>query len=187
MKKIVDMFKESAMELKSVQTLSITAMLTALTAILGFFTIVIGNFVKIQFSFLTMGLAGMLFGPFVSGILGGISDIINFMIKPTGTIFPGFTLNAIISGIIYGIFLYKKPVSIKRVFCAKLLITLIVELCLSTTWLSILYGQGFLAILPMRIVKCAIMLPIDTVMLYIVTSRLSIIFKLDKKNVATEA
>ncbi len=181
MNKIKEMFKDSAKELKSVQTLATAAMLTAITAILGFFTIVIGDFIKIQFSFLPMGIAGMMFGPVVSGILGGISDIICFIIKPTGTFFPGFTFNAIISGLIYGIFLYKKPISLKRIFSAKLLITLIVELCLTTTWLNILYGQGFLAILPMRIVKCAVMLPIDTVMLYVVTSRLGSILHIGKK------
>lgn len=177
MKKNFEMFRASARELGNVRTLSIAAMLTALTAILGFFTIVIGDFIKIQFSFLSMGVAASMFGPVVSGILGGLSDIIAFMIKPTGTFFPGFTLNAVISGTIYGIFLYNKKISVKRIFAAQLLITLIVELGLSTLWLDILYGQGFLAILPMRIVKSVVMLPINTAMLYIVTSKISFLLK----------
>lgn len=177
MNRIVEMYRESAKELKCVRTLSMAAMLTAITVILGFFTIVIGDFVKIQFHFLTVGITGMLFGPVVSGIAGGLSDILGFMVKPTGTFFPGFTLNAIISGMIYGCFLYKKPVSFWRIFAAKLTITLIVEMGLSTYWLTILYGQGFWVILTTRIIKCVVMLPIDSIMLYAVASRVGVIYR----------
>ncbi len=177
MNRIIEMFRESAKELKSVRTLSTAAMLTAITVILGFFAIVIGDFVKIQFYFLTVGISGLLFGPVVSGIVGGIGDILSFIVKPTGTFFPGFTLNAIISGVIYGVFMYKKPVSFWRIFAAKLTITIIVEMGLSTYWLTILYGQGFWAILATRIIKCVVMLPIDSIMLYAVASRVGAIFR----------
>ncbi len=177
MNRIIKMFRESAKELKSVRTLSTAAMLTAITVILGFFAIVIGDFVKIQFYFLTVGISGLLFGPVVSGIVGGIGDILSFIVKPTGTFFPGFTLNAIISGVIYGMFMYKKPVSFWRIFAAKLTITIIVEMGLSTYWLTILYGQGFWAILTTRIIKCVVMLPIDSIMLYAVASRVGVIFR----------
>lgn len=176
MNRIVEMYRESAKELKSVRTLSMGAMLTAITVILGFFAIVIGDFVKIQFYFLTVGISGMLFGPVVSGIIGGLGDILSFIVKPTGTFFPGFTLNAIISGVIYGMFMYKKPVSFWRIFAAKLTITVIVEMGLSTYWLTILYGQGFWAILATRIIKCVVMLPIDSIMLYAVASRVGTVF-----------
>lgn len=180
MNRIVEMYRESAKELKSVRTLSMGAMLTAITVILGFFAIVIGDFVKIQFYFLTVGISGMLFGPVVSGIIGGLGDILSFIVKPTGTFFPGFTLNAIISGVIYGMFMYKKPVSFWRIFAAKLTITVIVEMGLSTYWLTILYGQGFWAILATRIVKCVVMLPIDSIMLYAVASRVGSVFRKQK-------
>lgn len=180
MKRIMEMFSESAEELKNVRTLSMSAMLTAITVILGFFAIVIGDFVKIQFYFLTVGMSGMLFGPVISGIIGGLGDILSFIVKPTGTFFPGFTLNAIITGVIYGMFLYRRPVSFWRIFAAKLTITMIVEMGLSTYWLTILYGQGFWAILATRVVKCVVMLPIDSIMLYAVVSRMGKIFSKQK-------
>jgi ECF transporter S component (folate family) len=165
------------MELKNLIVLVTTAMLTALNTVLGLFTVMVGNFIKISFSYLTIGLTGMLYGPVPAGILGGAGDIINYLIKPTGAFFPGFTLNGIITGFIYGLFFYKQTISFKRVFLAKLCVVLLVDLCLSTTWLSMLYGKGFLVLLPMRAVKAAILLPFESGLLYFLLTRITLILK----------
>lgn len=175
MTKTLISFKESAKELQNILTLAVTAMLAGMNTVLGFFTVVIGEFIKIGFSFLTIGLAGLFYGPVVAGILGGAGDIINYLIKPTGPFFPGFTLNAILSGFIYGLYFYKKPVSIRRVFFAKLTVVIIVDLLLTTAWLSVLYGKAFLVLLPMRGLKAIIMLPIETGILYLVLTRITAI------------
>lgn len=180
MSKILNTLKESAKELQNISALVITAMITALNTVLGFYTIMIGEFIRIGFSFLTLGLTGMLYGPVAAGILGAAGDIINYMIKPAGPFFPGFTLNAILSGFIYGFFLYKKPLNIRRIFMARLVITIFVDLLLSTTWLSLLYGQAFLVLLPLRALKAVIMLPIETVVLYIVLNRITAVTHLVK-------
>ena len=41
---------------------------------------------------------------------------------------------------------------------------------MNTLWLDMLYGKGFLAILPHRIVSNLIQLPIDTIVLFAVLS-----------------
>lgn len=176
MSKIKILFSDSAQELKKVQVLTIASLLTAMNSILGLFTIVIGDFIKIGFSFLAMALAGMLYGPVVAGILGGLGDLINFMIRPTAAYFPGFTLNALLSGIIYGLILYKKPLSLKRILIARLTVMILIDLTLTTTWLSIMYGKAFMLLLPMRTVKALVMVPIETALLYFTASRITAIF-----------
>ena len=173
MQNFIYSLKESSKELGKIHNLAISAMLAAMNTVIGFFTITIGEFIKIGFSFLTIGIAGMLYGPVIAGILGGTCDILNYLIKPTGPFFPGFTLSSILSGFIYGLYLYKKPVSIQRVFFAKLTVVFFVDLILTTTWLSILYGKAFLILLPMRLLKAILMLPIDTGILYIVLKRIT--------------
>ncbi len=37
---------------------------------------------------------------------------------------------------------------------------------MNTLWISMLYGKGFFVILPLRVLKNAIMLPIDSCILY---------------------
>ena len=84
-----------------------------------------------------------------------------------GAFFPGFTISAVLGGMIYGAFLYKKKVTVPRVFAAQLLVKVFVNILLNTLWLNMLYGKGFLALLPARVVSNAVMLPIDTAIMYI--------------------
>ena len=81
--------------------------------------------------------------------------------------FFGFTLDAILGGVIYGIFLYKKPLKWWRVFIPEVLVKVFINCGLNTLWVSMLYGKGFMALLPARVIKNAIMLPIDTVILFV--------------------
>ncbi|MFU0827619.1 MAG: Folate family ECF transporter S component [Lachnoclostridium sp.] len=171
MMKILKSIKESAKELKKLTSLTVAAMLIALNTVLGLYTIMIGQFIKIGFSYLALGLGAYLYGPVVAGIIGGAGDIINYVIKPTGPFFPGFTINSILTGVLYGLFLYKKPVSFPRIFLAKLTVKVFIDLLLSTTWLSILYGQAFIVLLPMRALKAVITLPIESGILYLVINR----------------
>ena len=110
----------------------------------------------------------MLFGPVTGAMAVGVSDIINYIANPKGAFFPGFTISAMVSGIIYGLSFYKKKVSLKRCIIAKIAIVLIVDILLNTLWLSILYGKGFFVLLPMRIVKNVVMIPINVAMMYFV-------------------
>ena len=165
---IKEIFLFSYNELKKVKTITTVAMFVALSIILGAFTIPIGNFLKIGFSSLTTVGIGFLFGPIVGSIFGAITDIVKYMLKPTGPFFPGFTFNAIIAGIMYGSILYKKPVSVKRILTAEILVSFICNILLGTLWLNILYGKAFFAILPMRAIKNIVLLPINSFMAFVI-------------------
>lgn len=180
MDSIISMMKSSAMELKKTVALTVTAMLSALDVVLGFFTFMIGDFIKVSFSYLAIGLSGMFYGPVVGGITGAVGDLLKFAIRPLGPFFPGMTVSACLTGVIYGLFLYKKPATLSRILLAKICVTLIVDLGLTTLWLTMMYGKGFMVLLPMRALKSLIMLPIDTAMLYMV-AKIAAKVKLPKK------
>ena len=158
--------KSSVHELKNVTTIAVCGLLIALNAVFGLLTIVISNILQIRFSFLTIAASGMLYGPVVGGMVGAVGDIVNYMLRPSGPFFPGFTLNAILSGFIYGLILYKKPVTVWRVLAANTIVMLLVNYLLNSLWLSMMYGQAFLAILSVRIVTNLFLLPINVAMLY---------------------
>lgn len=167
MNKMKLQFKESWQELKNVKNLVVTAMLIAVGTILGFYTIQVTDYLQIGFSFTANELTGMLFGPVVGGIMAGAANIIEFMIKPSGPFFFGFTFSAIMSGIIYGIILYKKPISFKRILCANLTVAVVVNMLMTTCWIAMLYGTPFMVLLPVRAVKQLLMVPIETMMFYV--------------------
>ena len=164
MKKMFQMFRDSLREFKDLRTIVIAALMGSLAVVLRYVaTINIGPYIRIGFSGMPNRVVELLFGPVVGSFFGGSMDIVNYFMRPTGPFFPGFTLNAIILGLIYGVLLYKKPVKMSRVFIAVFLEKTVINCGLTTLWLSMLYGKGFMAILPMRIVANAIMLPIDFV------------------------
>lgn len=166
MNSLKSQFTDSANELKSVKNLVLIAFMIALSIVVGYFTLAFGNFIKIGFSNLVNEFTCMLFGPVIGIIFGFVSDILKYITKPTGAFFPGFTLNAMIAGMLYGIMLYHKKITFKRVFLAELLVTIIVNLGLATFWLCVMYGNSFMVIFPMRLLKSLIMLPINSFLLY---------------------
>ena len=187
MSKKDNLFVSSAKELKSTRNLVICAMMAALSIILMSTTsFYITPHIKIGFSGLPNRLVDFMFGPVVGAIFGGVMDILKFLIKPDGGFFFGYTLTAIISGFIYGLFYYKlhikKPLktdatdielviawvkantlSIWLIFIANALIKILCNIGLNTLWSSMTTGKAFLAILPTRIIKNLIQIPVDTV------------------------
>jgi ECF transporter S component (folate family) len=164
-KKPLWFMRSSAEELKSVSTVSVASMLVAIGVVLSFVKIVLSPVLEISFSFLPLAAGGLLYGPVVGGIMGILTDVLGYFIRPNGPFFPGFTLNALISGILYGLFLYKKPVTLKKVIIVSVLITILINLLLNSLWLSMMYGKAFIVLLSARIIKNLVMFPINTALL----------------------
>ena len=149
---------------KAIQRITISAMLLAMSVIFGFFKIPLSQVSEIRLQFLPVAAEGMLFGPLYGGILGGLSDILCYIVRPTGAFFPGFTISSIIQGIIYGALLHKNHRT-GRVFLALALDTVIGSLILNPIWLMLLYGNSFIVIFSGRIIKVLIMVPVNALLL----------------------
>ncbi|MEG1448878.1 MAG: folate family ECF transporter S component [Oscillospiraceae bacterium] len=166
MKKQENIILSSIKELKNLKSLIVLSLLIALNISLGIFTIPLPFGATVGISFVAIASAGYLFGPVCAGTAAALCDIIKYILHPTGPFNPGFTICAIIGGFIYGIFLYKKNVTIKNCIFAKVFIALIVNITLNTLFISLTYGKSFWGILPLRIVKNITCIPVETVILY---------------------
>ena len=165
-----NIFVSSSQELKKVPALAACAMFAALAMILNSVaSISIGPYIKIGFSAIPNQLVDYLFGPVTGSLFAGILDIVKYVMKPDGAFFFGFTFNAMLAAFIYGCFYYKKKLTLWRVLLAKLIVILVVNVFLNTLWLDMLYGKGFLVLLPARAVKNLIMWPIDSVIFFALT------------------
>lgn len=166
MMKLATLFADSYREFGKIRTITVAAMFGAISVVLGYFTIEIGSFLKIGFSTIANQFVYYLFGPVVGGAFGGALDILKYLIKPTGEFFLGFTIGAMIGGVLYGCILYKRPISLVRVLIAELVVSIVCNMLLGTLWLSILYGKGFMVLLPMRVVKNLIQWPMNSALFY---------------------
>jgi len=151
--------------------LVVMALLIALEIILTRFLSIETPTLRIGFGFLPVAVMAILYGPWWTGAAGIVGDLVGMTLMPKAAFFPGFTLTAFLAGMIYGLILYKKPITWKRTFVAVSAVNVICSLCLDTVWLSMMYGDSFLVLLPMRLVKAAIMIPLATAIIYLVWTR----------------
>ena len=162
-----NVFVRSLRGMRHLRALVTAAMLLGVQVLLGLVAAIpLGPSIRISFGSLALSTTGALLGPVASMINGALSDILGSIIHPIGPYFPGFTLTGLVSGAIYGVMLYDRDVSLKRVLLTKLLIDVICNLLLNTLWLNLLYGKAFFVILPARALKNLLQYPVDVILLY---------------------
>ncbi|MBR3756618.1 MAG: folate family ECF transporter S component [Firmicutes bacterium] len=144
------------------------ALLIAMQIILSRFLSINAWNLKIGFAFTAVFVAAYLYGPWFSAVVALIADIVGASLFPSGAFFPGFTVTAVLSGLVFGVFLYKKQ-SPGRIIAAVAIDQLILGLLLNSYWLSILYGSPYLPLLATRAIQCLVMMPV----MYLTISALS--------------
>lgn len=201
---IFKMFRDSAMELKSLRCLTVTAALIALDLVLKSVTVVVSDDIKITFAYLALASVGMLFGPTVGLLAGIITDVLGFFISSTGGAFnPLFTVVEAVGAMIYGMFLYRmKYVKIdfedknsesliKRIFklliqswriiAAKLTVVVVCNIILNPLFMIILeywtFETAISVKIPARLIKYAIQTPVDCVLMILVLFPVLVAYK----------
>ena len=149
------------------KTIAFVGLLVAIEIIFTRFLSFQTPIIRIGFGFIPIAFSAILFGPVIGGLTGALADVVGMIIFPKSAYFPGFTLSAFLGGAIYGLFLYKKQVTVFNVTISVLLITLFVDLGLNTLWLSMITGKAALALLIPRIYKSAIMLPVQIAAIHV--------------------
>lgn len=130
--------------------LTIMALLIALEVVLSRFLSINAWNTRIGFGFVPIVTAAILMGPVSAAVVAGVADVIGALLFPTGAFFPGFTFTALLSGTVYGLFLYKKQ-TLPRIVGAVAVHQLCLSLLLNTLWISILYGSPFKGLIVTRI------------------------------------
>ncbi|HAL63373.1 MAG TPA: folate transporter [Clostridiales bacterium] len=156
--------------LKNVRVLCAMALLIALYAALYTLQIPLSPQLRITFTFIPLAVCGWLFGGAAAFFTGMLCDIVGFLLFPTGAYFPGFTLTTMLSGLVYGLFLYRRNGKslFLNIVISKFLVTVFFNMGLNSLWISILYKKAFWVYLSGRIIKNIIMLPIEIVILFAV-------------------
>ena len=144
----------------STEVLVITGFMTALSVVLSKLVSINISFLRIGFGFLPIAILAILYGPVIAAIGYGLADIIGAFLFPTGQFFPGFTVSAVLTGLIFGLVLYGHKVTFVRALAASALVCLCVNLLLNTYWLTIIIGKGFKVLLASRAIKELVAIPI---------------------------
>lgn len=156
------------MNLSKAQKLALTGLLTALQIVLARILGIRTPVVTISLSFIPLVLMALMVGVLPTIFSAAAADLIGAMLFPIGAYFPGFTLSAGLTGLIYGLLLYQKPKRFWRVTLACVLNNTLVTVAMGTYWLYIITGKGYLVLLPSKLMQAGIMLPLQVLFIWFV-------------------
>ena len=152
--------------MNSLVMLATLAMLTALEVILSrLVPVVSSQQIKVSFAFLPVAIAAYLYGIKGGALVAGVSDVIGALMFPVGEFFPGFTLTAALTGLIFGLCLHKRRRSKCRPIIAAALNCLLVTLVANTAMIAYISGNDFGVLFTTRIVQFFVMFPVQSVVL----------------------
>ena len=159
------------MQNSQIRKIAYTAILIAcdilLTRVLAINTAVM----KIGLGFLAVALCSTLYGPLWGAMAAAIGDILGSVIFPTGAYYFPFTVTAALTGLIFGLFLYRK-FSVKKAVIAAAVNVTAVSYIMNTALIARLSGASYTALLATRSIQLAVMLIIQPLVLALVLPRI---------------
>lgn len=161
-------WKTAGREFSSTRTLVAAALLSAICGVLDtFFIPVGGSLLQIRFSFFAVALCSAVTGPLIAIPSGFIVDLISYLVGG-GSIygyFPGYILSAIGGAVIYALFFYRTQLTLLRVFLAKFLVNLLINVLLGSVWRAYFGGKAYIVYLWSSGLKNLILLPLEVIVL----------------------
>ena len=144
----------------------LVSLLLASTIIINRFLSINTGILSIGFTFVPLILSEIILGVKKTVLIATLADLIGAFLFPFGPFFIGYTISAMLTGLVYGLFLYQKgefnvnKKFIIRLVLATLIVTLIIHGGLNTLWTILTVKSASVAIIPMRIIKQLIMIPV---------------------------
>ncbi len=146
----------------SANKLTTISMLIGMEVILTRFLSIETPYVRLGFGFIPIMIIAFLYGGLAAGTSYAIADLIGIFLFPKRVFFIGFTISALLIGVIYGKFLKCKTITMFNAILCSLIVTIGIHLFLNTYWLTILLGKGWYGMLPGRLFKSILMIPVQT-------------------------
>ncbi len=154
-------------KLRSTKYLAIIAAMVAMKTVLSFFSIPISESLRITLGWLLTSIEGAVLGPGAAAVSGAVTDIVSFMVKPTGPFFIGYTLSAMLGPLVYGLYFYRQKITLPRIILAKATVNYVVNVLIGSIWSAVLYSKGYIFYFMRSIVKNTTMLPIEIALIWL--------------------
>jgi len=166
-------WRDAAGEFKNLRKLTFAALMIAMCIVLSYVPSIPVATAKITWGFLARSVCAWVCGPLLGLAFGFAEDILSFFLTGGGgyPFFPGYTLTTMLGVFIYALCFYRQKITVRRIFLAKLL-TNIENVTLGALWMAILSGKAWVVTASASAVKNLIMLPIQTLMLFVLFTAL---------------
>lgn len=128
--------------IKKTKDLTIISLIFALILICKLIPIPSGfGDLGLSFTYLFIALIGVIYGPIYGFLIGTLSDTIGFFINSSGFFFFGYTLQAALTGMIYGLLFYKTKINFSKVLVCRVIINLFMNVLLGSLCYTIVFTK----------------------------------------------
>lgn len=141
----------------SLRQLTVSALLIALDVVFTRVVAINTPLMKIGFGFAAVVISALLYGPAWAALTAALGDLIGALLFPTGAYYWGFTATAALTGLIFGLYLYRQPRSWLRAVLAALTNCLVVTLLLNSALIVWKFGARWEALMVTRVPQFFIM------------------------------
>lgn len=160
-------WKAAVLEFRDLKKLAFAALICAVTVALdGLLRIpLVPGQLEIKATFFIIALGCAVYGPVAGVLMAVVVDTLSFFLFPTGfAYFPGYMLTEMVVSLFYSVFLYRQKITVSRLFFAKLC-TNATHVLLNSLWSAVLMGKAYLYYFWTGLVKNAILLPVEVLIL----------------------
>lgn len=126
----------------ALRQLTVSAMLIAIDVIFTRVLAINTPLMKIGLGFTAVALSAMLYGPLWAMLTAALGDLVGALLYPTGAYFPGFTVTAALTGLIFGLFLYRRERAWLRAFLAALTNSFFITLILNSLMIAVFFRSS---------------------------------------------
>lgn len=135
-------WKNAVNAISTVKDLTTFSLLLALIILCKFIPLPSGfGDLGISLTYLFLGITGIIYGPIYGFLMGVLSDVTGFFINSTGYFFLGYTLQAALTSMIYGLLFYKTKINFTKVFMCRVIVNLFMNAVLGSFLYTIVFSN----------------------------------------------
>ena len=170
-----DYWRAAAGELKNTKSIVFASFIVVLRIVVKAFRIPLAAGLSLTFDCYVNSLGSLIYGPVIGLCVGAVSDTLGYLVFPSGVYFFPFIFVEMLSSFIFGLFFWKRQISVLRVLTAKFTVNLICNIILTSLfmkWMYVFLGDEkattYSIINLVRIVKNLVLFPVESVLIVLV-------------------
>ncbi len=169
-------WREAAASFGNTRLLIMAALIVALRVAVKLVKIPLAGGLHLTLDCYVNSLGSLVYGPVMGLAVGAVSDTLGCMLVPTGEpYFLPFILVEMSSSFLFGLFFWKRPLSIPRILTAKFTVNLFCNIILTSACIKWEYYLGMYGaegtysfITLVRIVKNLVLFPVEAILIALV-------------------
>ena len=170
-----DYWCAAAGELKNTRSIVFASFIVVLRIVVKAFRIPLAAGLNLSFDCYVNSLGSLIYGPVVGLCVGAVSDTLGYLVFPSGVYFLPFILVEMLSSFIFGLFFWKRQISVLRVLTARFTVNLVCNIILTSLfmkWMYVMLGDEkattYSIINLVRVVKNLVLFPAESVLIVLV-------------------